>query len=89
MSDRSKYIGVDIVGRLAFGYNLKLQTDQTHQSIAREFKTGNNRLNVYMQSPSLAMLRLEPIAQLINLIQKKSYLRLLARRGLASGAKTA
>ncbi|KAI4866858.1 cytochrome P450 [Hypoxylon rubiginosum] len=77
MSDRSKYIGADVVGHLAFGYDLKLQTDPTHQNIAWEFKTGNHRLNVYMQSPSLAMLRLEPIAQLINLMQKKSYLRLL------------
>ncbi|KAH9890220.1 cytochrome P450 [Xylariomycetidae sp. FL2044] len=77
MSDRSKFIGADVVGHLAFGYDLKLQTDPTHQHIAKEFKTGNHRLNVYMQSPSLAALRLEPIAQLINLMRKDSYLRLL------------
>ncbi|RYP06663.1 hypothetical protein DL765_009397 [Monosporascus sp. GIB2] len=79
MSDRCKFIGIDIVGRLAFGYDLRSQTDPKNRHIAKEFKTGNHRLNVYMQDPFLGMLRLEPLAQIINLAKKNSYLRILQR----------
>ncbi|KAI1321106.1 cytochrome P450 [Xylariaceae sp. FL0255] len=59
MSDRCKYVGVDSVGHLAFGYDLRLQTSPENRHIASAFKSGNRRLNVYMHSPFLAMFKLE------------------------------
>jgi cytochrome P450 len=79
MSERCKYLGLDIVGFLAFGYPLKLQTEETHRFLVRAMMIGSWRLNLYMQFPPLRKLRLEIIFYLLAVIQGKSFLQTLSK----------
>lgn len=79
MAERTKYIGFDIVGLLAFGYQLNLQTIPDNSYIIDVLQGANFRLNVYMQYPFLAKLKLEVIVFFTWLLQKDSWPRLLQR----------
>ncbi|KAH9897412.1 cytochrome P450 [Xylariomycetidae sp. FL2044] len=77
ISERLKFLGLDVVAHLAFGYPLNLQTSSENRHIVPSMKSGNHRLNTYMQYPLLSKLRLEYVVYLLMLLRKKSYLRLL------------
>jgi cytochrome P450 len=79
ITTRCKYFGMDIVGRLAFGYSLNLQSNPANRHIIATIRESSMRLNVYMQWPFLAKLHLEIIALLLLMIQKDGYLSLLQR----------
>lgn len=79
MSERCRYLGLDVVGRLAFGYALNLQTDEMHRFLVRAMMIGSWRLNIYMQFPSLRKLRLEILFYLLAVVQGKSFLQTLSK----------
>ncbi|KAI1872912.1 uncharacterized protein JN550_003786 [Neoarthrinium moseri] len=49
MSQRCKYLGLDIAALLAFGYQLRLQTDDKHRYLIRAIPRGSWIINMYMQ----------------------------------------
>lgn len=79
MAQNLKYLGYDVVGHLAFGYPLRLQTDAENRFIAKANAYGNYRINVYMQWPLLRYFKIELLfdriasslrARLLSLIEK-------------------
>ncbi|KAI0397596.1 cytochrome P450 [Xylariaceae sp. FL0594] len=79
IAKRSKYLALDIVGHLAFGYSLNLQTESTNHYMIGALRRGNYRVNTYMQYPLLATLRLELLFYVVNRMRKVSYLTLLEK----------
>ncbi|KAI2613242.1 cytochrome P450 [Hypoxylon sp. NC1633] len=51
MTERSKRLGLDIVGHLSFGYDLRLQTEETNRFLINAIQVGNFRSNLNMQFP--------------------------------------
>lgn len=56
MTPRCERLGVDIVGRLAFGYELKSQRESTHRHVAEGIKARSAISSIYMAWPSLRIL---------------------------------
>lgn len=65
MAHYFRYLGYDIVGRLAFGYPLRLQTNGENRFVAKANAYGNYRMNVYMQWPLLRHIKIELLFDLI------------------------
>lgn len=53
MSKRSKLLGMDIVGHLAFGYPLNMQTEEDNRFLIDGMKLGSYQYNAFMQWPLL------------------------------------
>lgn len=53
MTQRAKRLGMDIVGLLAFGYPLKMQTETTYRALHAGLDSGNAHTNALMQFPRL------------------------------------
>lgn len=53
MSERCKWLGFDIVGLLAFGFQLHVQTEPQYRFILRGLVAGNFQSNTFMQFPLL------------------------------------
>ncbi|KAI0401284.1 benzoate 4-monooxygenase cytochrome P450 [Xylaria palmicola] len=87
LSERSRYLGLDISGYLGFGYALNLQTSHTHRYLVHAMMIGSWRLNMYMQFPALRKLRLEILFYALALIQGKSFLKTLSKMIQARLAK--
>ncbi|KAI8630339.1 cytochrome P450 [Xylariaceae sp. FL1651] len=79
MTERCKWLGMDIVGHLSFAYSLNLQTDPTYRFIVKSAATANYFLNMNMQMPLLAKLRAELWVYLIAVVRGKSYLRTIQK----------
>ncbi|KAI0201487.1 cytochrome P450 [Astrocystis sublimbata] len=84
-----KHLGYDVVGHLAFGYPLRLQTDPENRFVAEANAYGNYRMNVYMQWPLLRHVKIERLfdlmsnslrARLLSLIEKMIKTRLAQTR---------
>lgn len=56
MTPRCERLGVDIVGRLAFGFELKSQREPTHRHVAEGIKARSAISSIYMSWPSLRIL---------------------------------
>lgn len=56
MSPRCEWLGVDIVGRLAFGFELKSQSEPTHRHVGEGIKARSAIASIYMSWPSLRVL---------------------------------
>ncbi|KAI0201455.1 cytochrome P450 [Astrocystis sublimbata] len=86
MTDLTKRLGADIVGHLAFGYALNMQTDPTNRFLLRGLAIGTYQNNSFMQFPLLKKLGLHKLVPLIagysarmeymNLLQKMITVRL-------------
>lgn len=74
ISDRCKYLGLDIAGLLAFGYPLHLQTNEKNRFLIPAMTGGSWRINIYMQFPILRRLRYEIFVYAKTLITRKGYL---------------
>lgn len=79
MSQRCRWLGLDVVGQLAFGYDLNLQTEETHRYLVHGMMTGSHRLNTYMQFPLLRQFRLEIFFYLASAICGHSFLKTLTK----------
>lgn len=58
MTDRCNYLAVDIVGLLAFGYPLNLQTEEARRPVPRGMALNNTRINLYLQCPEVSKLEI-------------------------------
>ncbi|KAI5925801.1 benzoate 4-monooxygenase cytochrome P450 [Camillea tinctor] len=79
MSDRCKYLGLDIAGYLGFGYSLNLQTDEENRFLFPLMKFGSWRLNLYMQFPAIRKFRYDLYLYIRVLIRGKGYLNTLTK----------
>ncbi|KAI0016102.1 cytochrome P450 [Xylariomycetidae sp. FL0641] len=89
MSDRCKRLGMDIVGHLAFGYSLQLQTDITNRFMLRGLAVGTYQNNCFMQFPLLKKIGLHNLFLLLGYSQRMKYMRTLEhmiRSRLSEGA---
>ncbi|KAI1110017.1 cytochrome P450 [Nemania sp. NC0429] len=87
MTERCKWLGMDIVGHLSFAFPLNLQTDPTYRFILESAATANYFLNINMQMPSLAVFRAELFIYLRAVMRGKSYLRTIQKMIKARLAK--
>lgn len=90
MTDRCKWLAMDIVGDLAFGYDLKLQTEETNRFLPPALMLVNWRMNCYIQFPFLRSLRLEPLFNAIAVHSGHDYFKKLLdmiQARVAIGAK--
>ncbi|KAK5993792.1 Cytochrome P450 monooxygenase apf7 [Cladobotryum mycophilum] len=79
MSQRCRWLGLDIVGHLGFGYDLKLQTDPLNRFLVHAMEIASWRLNIYMQYPFLRQLKFEALFWLLAVLQGKSFFQLLRK----------
>lgn len=82
VSDRFKRFGMDVVGELAFGYQLHLQEDDTHHYYLDALRLGNRHHNVFMQNPELKPFRPRFLLPLIlpTLLKTVSLLRQMTEK---------
>ncbi|KAI0097286.1 cytochrome P450 [Nemania sp. FL0031] len=73
MTERCKRLGMDIVGLLAFGYALNLQTDPTNRYILPGLAVETYRFNCFMQCPSLKRLGLDRVIEVLGYKAKMKY----------------
>ncbi|KAI1868729.1 uncharacterized protein JN550_006304 [Neoarthrinium moseri] len=64
MTPACRKLGLNIAGLLGFGYDLELQTDNTHIFLTDAINFGNYRVNTCMQFTPLARLKPGPIMDL-------------------------
>lgn len=69
MSGKCNYLGMDVVGLLSFGFDLKSQTKEEYRFLSDQMAPNNRRLNTIMQVPTIARHRLQVP---INMIWAKS-----------------
>ncbi|GAW26825.1 putative benzoate 4-monooxygenase cytochrome P450 protein [Rosellinia necatrix] len=73
MTERCKRLGMDIVALLAFGYDLKLQTEATNRHILAGLSVGTYQFNCFMQFPFLKTLRVDRLLEVLAYRQKQKY----------------
>ncbi|KAI3330148.1 cytochrome P450 [Ustulina deusta] len=66
MTDLTKRLGADIVGHLAFGYAMNMQTDPTYQFVLRGLAVGSYQNNSFMQFPMLKKLGLHNLVPIVG-----------------------
>ncbi|KAI1264503.1 cytochrome P450 [Xylariaceae sp. FL1019] len=71
LSDCCQRLGVDVVGLLAFGYELKLLTEDTYQIIPGSMAFVNSRINLYLQLPEISFI--EPYMKMIGAKQREKF----------------
>lgn len=59
MTERCRWLGLDIIGELGFGTNLKLQEDKKNRFVVDGLETSNFRINLYIQFPLLKKIGME------------------------------
>ncbi|KAI0516988.1 cytochrome P450 [Xylaria bambusicola] len=73
MTEKLRQLGLDIVGRLAFGYDLDVQTKQENRPMIDGMSFGNFRFNVYLNIPCLAAACLRIIEKLVGVGPRKKF----------------
>jgi cytochrome P450 len=53
MTERCRWLGLDVIGELGFGTNLQLQNDKKNRFMVGGLETSNFRINLYIQFPLL------------------------------------
>ncbi|KAI1264045.1 cytochrome P450 [Xylariaceae sp. FL1019] len=72
ISPAVRHLGLDVIGQLGFGYDLKLQTDDSHRFLKDGVMFSNFRINLVFQLPALLGFRPDLIAsKLPNSIRAK------------------
>jgi len=78
MSDRCKRLGLEVIGKFGFGYDLKVQTEETNAFIVKGLEGGSYRNNVYIQAPGVQWMGVEFLFPALYKLRMK-YLFLLKR----------
>ncbi|KAK8017757.1 cytochrome p450 family protein, partial [Apiospora rasikravindrae] len=73
MTPLVKRLTFDIVGLLAFGNNLKTQTEPTHRPLVDAQTAGNHRSNMFLQFPFLYKIKIFPLLELFARDQVVAY----------------
>ncbi|KAI0476611.1 cytochrome P450 [Xylariaceae sp. FL0804] len=79
MAVRLEYLSCDIVSLLAFGYPLKLQTDETYRFMCRGMTIANYYTNTRMQFFRLHQLRLSPALHFFTNAMRERYKKLVEK----------
>ncbi|KAI0418237.1 cytochrome P450 [Xylaria grammica] len=66
ITDLTKRLGADIVGHLAFGYALNMQTDPVYRFVLRGLAVGSYQNNTFMQFPMLKRLGLHNLVTILG-----------------------
>ncbi|KAK5629094.1 hypothetical protein RRF57_004809 [Xylaria bambusicola] len=77
ITDFTKRLGADIVGHLAFGYALNMQTDPTNRFVLQGLAVGSYQNNSFMQFPMLKNLRLQNLLIIVGYKSRMKYKNLL------------
>lgn len=80
MTDRARYLGLDIIGRLSFGYDLRLQTQAENRFMIEALYHSIYRMNVFHALPLLG--RSMPLVRLLDVLffaarERQAYFRLI------------
>ena len=59
MTPRAKHLGLDIIGRFGFGYELNMQTEETNRFTLPGLSGAGYKNNVYIQAPMVKYFGLE------------------------------
>lgn len=73
MTDRCDYLAVDVVGHLAFGYPLNLQTEEARRGVPKGMAMNGTRINLYLQFPEVSML--ETIVRWLGKKETKKFIK--------------
>jgi hypothetical protein len=79
MSERLEYLSCDIIGQLAFGYQLKLQTSDEYRFMIKGMYFANYFTNTRMQFFRLHQLRLGSVIHYFNTSIRERYKRLVEK----------
>lgn len=79
MTERLKRLGMDIVGLLAFGFPLNMQTDPTYRFMTKGLSVGGYRAHCFMQCPPLRWLGFQYLLLLAGWSQRKKYIQMMQR----------
>lgn len=87
MSDRSKRLGTDIIGRFGFGYFLNLQTEETNSFVIPGLTGASYKNNVYIQAPMVRYFGLQFFFPKLYALRMKYYflLKKMVKDRLAEG----
>lgn len=87
MTDRCKRLGLEIIGKFGFGYDLKVQTEETNGFIVKGLEGGSYRHNVIIQAPGIQWTGFEFLSPAMYKlrVQYLLLLRRLVRERLAEG----
>ncbi|TGJ78509.1 hypothetical protein E0Z10_g10253 [Xylaria hypoxylon] len=77
MTERCKWLGMDIVGHLAFGYAINLQTDPTNRYMIPGLAVSTYQFNCFMQYPLLKRLGLHHLIGVADTKARLEYARIL------------
>lgn len=79
MSERIKRLGMDIVGLLAFGFPLNMQTDPTYRFMNRGLNVGGYRAHCFMQFPLIKNFGFENLLAFASRGQRAKYVQMMQR----------
>ncbi|KAM7223126.1 Cytochrome P450 [Rhypophila decipiens] len=79
MTDMSRHLGLDIVGHLAFGSDLHMQTSEENRFIINGMQFGNYRGSLYMHYPILPKLYIGSVLDWVFYEKRERFFRLLER----------
>lgn len=77
MTDVTKRLGADVVGHLAFGYALNMQTDPSNRLVLQGLAIGTYRNNSLMQVPAVKKLGLGNLFLLAGYLKRMKYMQML------------
>ncbi|KAI0141770.1 cytochrome P450 [Xylariaceae sp. FL1272] len=77
ITKQSRNLALDIVGQLAFGYDLNIQTTEDNHFVLKGMTFGNFRGNVYQHLPSLSKLYIDKIGDRVFYEARERYFRLM------------
>ncbi|KAJ4288365.1 hypothetical protein N0V90_011599 [Kalmusia sp. IMI 367209] len=87
MSERCKRLGLEVIGKFGFGYDLNLQTEDTNAFVVKGLEGGSYRNNVYIQAPGVRWMGVEFLFPALFKLRMKYFflLKRLIKERLAEG----
>lgn len=79
MSEWIKRLGMDIVGLLAFGFPLNMQTESTYRFMNKGLNVGGYRANCFMQFPLIKKFGVEHLLAFASRGQRANYVQMMQR----------
>ncbi|KAI0487709.1 cytochrome P450 [Xylaria cf. heliscus] len=79
VTQMTRYLALDIIGQLSFGYDLDIQTKEDNRFMMKGMTFGNYRGNVYQHFPLLSKLYIDKIGDKVFYEARERYFRLLEK----------
>lgn len=77
MSERVKRLGMDVVGLLAFGFPLNMQTESTYRFMNKGLSVGGYRANCFMQFPLIKSFGFQHLLAFASRGQRTKYFKMM------------